>query len=206
MKVLLQRFILVLLLIQGVASLAQDQELEEEVHYPKTLTIKLGMGPTYLAVDNGIHIQNQFELELGKHFTLAATYGTAQAYSGLEDIQRWYFPPDIDIQPDDHFRHQTMLFANLGFQISPLNIKHHRLYVGLGPSVYYHNFSKAEILPHADSTAFVMTNSKTINIAYNIFGGYDLRLGDHIVLGLSFYYLSFTDEMYSILLHGGYRF
>jgi len=204
MRVFHHKKIFLLLLILCSVSLVQGQE--EDVPYSKKLTVKLGMGPTFLAVDYGFHLQNQFELELGKHFVLSATYGTAQAYGGLDDVQRWYFPPDIDIQPDDHFRHQSLFFTNLGFQISPLNVKHHRLYLGMGPSLNFHNFSKAEILPHADSIAFVLTNSKTTNFSYNVFGGYDVIFGDHIVLGLSFYYVRFTEEMYSILLHGGYRF
>lgn len=204
MRAFLQNTFLLLLLILSSASYAQGQD--EDVHYLKKLTVKLMMGPTYLSVDYGIHLQNQFEIELGKHFSLSAAYGTAQAYGGLDDVQRWYIPPGIDIKPDDHFRHQSLIFTNLGMQITPLNAKHHKLYVGMGPSLNIYNFSKAEILPYRDGTAFVLTNSKSSTVTYNFFGGYDVILGDHIVLGLSFYYLKFKDAMYSILLSTGYRF
>lgn len=204
MRIFHQRVFLILLLIVISASIVQGQE--EEALYPKKFTVKLGMGPTFLAVDYGIHLQNQFELELSKHFSFSASYGTALAYEGMDDVQRWYFPPDIEIQPDDHLRQQSLFFTNLGLQLSPINVKHHRLYVGMGPSFNVYNFSKAEILPHADSIAFVMTNSKSNTITYNFFGGYDVILGEHIVLGISFYYARFTEVMYSVLFSGGYRF
>lgn len=204
MRAFLQYIFLMLLLILSSASIAQEQD--EDAHYPKKLTVKLMMGPTYLSVDYGFHLQNQFEIELGKYFSLSAAYGIAHAYGGLDDVQRWYIPPDIDIMPDDHFRDQSMIFTNLGMQLTPLNLKHHKLFIGMGPSINFYNLSKAEILPYRDSIAFVMTNSKSSTVTYNFFGGYDLILGDHIVLGLSFYYLKFKDGMYSVMLSGGYRF
>jgi len=73
MRVFHHKKIFLLLLILCSVSLVQGQE--EDVPYSKKLTVKLGMGPTFLAVDYGFHLQNQFELELGKHFVLSATYG-----------------------------------------------------------------------------------------------------------------------------------
>lgn len=201
---LFQRGSAMLMIILSCSGFAWGQE--EESFYPRTFTAKVGMGPTYLAVDYGILIQNKFELELSKLFSLSASYGMAHAYEGLDDVQRWYFPPDIEIQPDDHFRHQNLIFTNIGMQISPLNTKHHRVYLGLGPGLSYHNFTKTEILPHADSIAFVLTNSKTTNFTYHIFAGYDVILGEHIVLGLACYYARFTEMMWSAVLSAGYRF
>ncbi len=198
-----QKSLVLILLISLSFSLVNAQD-EKEL-YEKKFTIQLGMGPCMLAIDQGIQMQNQFTLELSKLFSLSATLGTALAYNGMDDVQRLYLG-NIEISPDDYIRQQSLIFTNLGMQISPINSKHHRLFIGMGPSLNLYNSTVGEVIMHGDSTAFVLINRNSETISFNFFGGYDLSLGDHIVVGTSVYYSKFTEDIYSILFSAGYRF
>lgn len=204
MRIYCQNIILIFLLLTFLPNPLKAQE--EKVPYEKHLTINMGAGPALLGIDYGILFENQFILEVRKYFSLSASYGTAHAYEGMDDVKREYSPlPDLG--DDDFTRQQTLIYARMGLEFSPLNTKHHRVYAGIGPSINFLNFSGGNIIATADTTVFILSNSKSRNFTYSFSAGYDLRIKEHYFLGLCFYYTSYSSEpTYSAILRGGYRF
>ncbi len=178
---------------------------EDEVLYKKKFTIGIAMGPTQIATENGIHMQNQFVMELRKLFSLSASYGTALTYSGMDNVTRLYLN-NPDLSSDDFIRKQSLIFVNMTMQISPINTKHHRLFIGMGPSLNIYNSAVAEVIMFGDSVSYVLGNGHSETISFNINAGYDLTIGKHLVTGVSVYYSIFTEDMYSVLFSAGYRF
>jgi len=198
-----QKFLVLILLISLSVSLVNGQE--EAPLYKKKFTIGIATGPTKLATETGIHLQNQFVMEVSKLFSISASYGTALTYSGMDNVTRLYLD-DPDLSLDDFVRKQSLIFINMTMQISPINTKHHRLYMGMGPNLNLYNSAFAEVIMYGDSISYALGNGHSETISFNIFAGYDLTIGKHFVTGVSVYYSKFTEDMYSVLFSTGYRF
>lgn len=204
MRICRQNIFLIILLVVFSASTLKAQE--ERPSYDNQFTINMGAGPVLLGIDYGILFENQFILELSKLLSISASYGTAQAYEGMDDVKREYSPIP-DLVDDDFTRQQSLIYARLGLEFSPLNTEHHRAYVGIGPSLNFYNFSGGNVIATADTTIFILSNSKSTNFTYSFFGGYDLIFKEHYFLGVCFYFTAYSSEpTYSIIFRGGYRF
>ncbi len=196
----------ILILIISVHTLTTLHAQDEKPPYEKKLTLNLGGGPALLGLDYGLQLENQLVLEVSKFVSISTSYGTAQAYEGMDDVKREY-SPEPDLTGDDFTRHQSLIYARLGLEITPLNTEHHRAYLGIGPSLNFYNFSGGNIISTADTTIFILSNSRSTVFTYSFFGGYDFIFKEHYLLGVSFYFSRYVeDPMYSIMWRGGYRF
>jgi hypothetical protein len=195
-----------LILFLAAFSISTLSAQEEKPPYDKKFSLNFGGGPCLMGIDYGFHLENQFVLEVRKHFSLSLSYGTAQAYEGMDNVKREYSPEPY-LAGDDFTRQQSLIYGRLGLEISPINTLHHRAYVGIGPSLNFYNFSGGNIISTADTTIFLLSNRHKIVFTYTFFGGYDFTFADHYLLGVSFYFVNYQAEpLYSIMLRGGYRF
>lgn len=203
----INRQIIFLLFIFTVFSISSLNAQEEIVPYEKKLSISMGGGPTLMGIDYGIQLENQFVLEVGRFFSISAAYGGAHAYQGMDNVKREYSPePDL-ITETDFTRDQSLFYARMGFEITPLNTKYHRAFVGIGPSLNFYNFSGGSVISTADTTIFLLSNRHKTVFSYSFFGGYDIFFKEHYLVGFCFYFVNYQkDPMYGILVRAGYKF
>ncbi len=168
-------------------------------------TLRLSGGPAFIAIDPGYYFQNELIIDLSRRFGVSFAYGAGNAYAGMKDVQRWYLPGSVP-DDDDVNRHQSVLSFSALIHISPIHTKRIRLYAGLGPGLNFYNYSEGSLASYRGINVYKLSNKQTIRMSVGYLLGVDLKIRQHLLAGISYHGIRFTETLHGALITTGYRF